>query len=209
MRARTVAWAGGIIAIGAIVLVAYGLHAASQKRAQQRQVIAVLQDSTDKLRAALTQKATPEQVAALDANLGAARAPRDPQLADGAEHYILSAREIARRRVDTDRLWARASSSRQALAGHMARAERRSEPWLRSAVALKKKVEDDYFEVGITLKALDELLYRLPEEEKRLEPRIGTEALLERDAISAARKQAQADAQRATDELASTRRIAP
>jgi len=209
MRARTVAWAGGIIAIGAVALVAYGLHAASQKRAQQRQVMAVVQDSTDKLRAALTQKATPELVAALDANLSAARAPRDPQLTDGAEHYILSAREIARRRVDSDRLWARASSSRQALAGHMARAERRSEPWLRTAVALKKKVEDDYFEVGVTLKGLDELLYRLPEEEKRLESRIGTEALLEHDAISAARKQAQADAQRATDELASTRRIAP
>ena len=209
MRTRTVAWAGGIIAIGAIALVAYGLHAASQKRTQQRQVIAVVQDSTDKLRAALTQKATPELVEALDANLSAARAPRDPQLTDGAEHYILSAREIARRRVDTDRLWARASSSRQALAGHMARAERRSEPWLRTAVALKKKVEDDYFEVGVTLKGLDELLYRLPEEEKRLESRIGTEALLERDAINAARKQAQADAQRANDELASTRRITP
>ena len=209
MGKRTVLWAVGIIAIGAIALIGYGVHAASQKRAQQRQVVAVVQDSTDKLRAALTQKATAEMVEALDANLGAARAPRDPQLTDGAEHYILSAREIAKRRVDTDRLWARAAVSRQALAGHMARAERRSEPWLRTAVALKKKVEDDYFEVGITLKALDELLYRLPEEEKRLEARIGMQALLERDAIAAARKQAQADARRATDELASTRRIGP
>lgn len=209
MGKRGVVWAVGIIAVGAIALIAYGIHAATQKRAQQREVISVVQDSTDKLRAALTQKATAEVVAALDTNLSAARAPRDPQLADGAEHYILSAREIARRRVDTDRLWARAIGSRQALAGHMARAERRSEPWLRTAVALKKKVEDDYFEVGITLKALDELLYRLPEEEKRLEPRIGATALLERDAINQARKRAQADAQRANDELASVRRIGP
>jgi len=209
MGKRAVLWAVGIIAIGAIALIAYGFRAAAQKRTQQREVISMVQDSTDKLRAALTQKATPDLVAALDANLGAARAPRDPQLTDGAEHYILSAREIARRRVDTDRLWARALVSRQALAGHMARAERRSEPWLRTAVALKKKVEDDYFEVGITLKALDELLYRLPEEEKRLEARIGTAALLERDAINQARKQAQADAQRANDELASVRRIGP
>ena len=209
MGTRAVTWAVGIIAIGAIALVAYGIHAATQKRAQQHQVSAVVQDSTDKLRAALTQKASADLVAALDANLSAARAPRDPQLTHGAEHYILSAREIARRRVDTDRLWARALGSRQALAGHMARAERRSEPWLRTAVALKKKVEDDYFEVGITLKALDELLYRLPEEEKRLEARVGAAALLERDAINLARKQAQADAQRASDELASVRRIAP
>src|SRR3954470_7332812 len=209
MGKRTVAWAVGIIAIAAIALIAYGFHAAGQKRTQQRAIIATVQDSTDKLRAALTEKAAPDVVAALDANLTAARAPRDPQLADGAEHYILSAREIARRRVDTDRLWARALASRQALAGHMARAERRSEPWLRTAVALKKKVEDDYFEVGITLKALDELLYRLPEEEKRLEARIGTTALLEREAINVARQQAQADAKRANDELASVRRIGP
>src|SRR5882724_2406805 len=209
MGKRAVVWAVGIIAIGAIALIAYAFHATGQKRTQQREVISMVQDSTDKLREALVKKASPDLVAALDANLSAARAPRDPQLTDGAEHYILSAREIARRRVDTDRLWARAAASRQALAGHMARAERRSEPWLRTAVALKKKVEDDYFEVGITLKGLDELLYRLPEEVKRLESRIGTEALLERDAINAARKQAQADAQRAHDELASVRRSGP
>src|SRR5216684_3602517 len=74
MGKRAVAWAVGIIAIGAIALVAYGFHAAGQKRTQQHQVISMLQDSTDKLREALTTKASPDLVAALDANLSAARA---------------------------------------------------------------------------------------------------------------------------------------
>ena len=169
----------------------------------------MVQDTTDKLREALTQKATPDLVDAIDANLKAARAPRDPQLADAAEHYILSAREISHRRAEGDRLRARALDSRGALSGHMAHAQRRSESWLRDALALKKRLENDYFDLGVTLKALDDLLYKLPDEEKPLEARIGAATLLERDAIAAARKQAQADAQRAADELAAARRIVP
>ena len=192
-----------------MALIGYSLYAASQKRAQQREVLTSVADTTEKLRLALTQKSTADLVQAIDANLSAAHAPRDPQLADAAEHYIVSAREIARRRVDTERLWAKARASRDALSGHMARAERRSEPWLRSAVALKKRMEDDYFEVGIVLKALDELLFKLPDAEKRLEGRVEPASLLERPAIDAARKQAQADLQRANDELAATRRMVP
>src|SRR3954469_13739171 len=206
---RAIPWIVGIVALVAVALIGYGFYAATQKRTRQKQVVALVEDTTEKLRQALNDKATPELFQALDANLSALRAPRDAQLADAAEHYLLSAREITRRRVDTDKLWARAASSRQALAGHMARAERRSETWLRSAVALKKRVEDDYFEVSTTLKALDELLYRLPEEEKRLEARIGPASLLERSAIDAARKQAQADLRRADEEHGAAKRITP
>lgn len=209
MGMKTITWAVGIVAAAAVALIGYSFYAASQKRAQQRQVIAMVQDATGKLRQALTQKSSPELVDALDADLKAARAPRDPQLADAAEHYILSAREIARRRSDTDRFWATAYESRNALAGHMRRAERRSEPWLRGAVTLKKRVDDDYFQVDITLKALDELLYKLPEEEKRLDGRIDAALLLERPAIDVARAQAQADLKRASDEVAATRRMVP
>jgi len=89
----------------------------------------------------------------------------------------------------------------------MARAERRSEPWLRSAVALKKRVEDDYFQVTLTLKGLDEILFKLPEEEKPFASRYGADILLPRAEIDRARKQAQSDLKRAEDELAAMRRI--
>src|SRR5690242_16009680 len=201
---------GGIVAIAAlaaIALIGYAAYASYQKKVQQRQVFALVEDTTGKLRQALAGKSSPELVAALDQNLSAARAPRDPQLSDAAEHYILSAREIARRRSDSNGYWARAEESRRALAGHMARAERRSEPWLRSAVALKKRAEDDYFQLTLTLKGLDEILFKLPEEEKPFASRYGAEILLPRDEIDRARKQARSDLKRADDELAAMRRI--
>ncbi len=206
---KAITWAVGIIALVAVALIGYSFHAASQKRTQQRQVLSSVVDTTEKLRQALTQTPAPDLVQAIDENLSAAQAPRDPQLADAAEEYIMSAREIARRRSDTERLWAKARASREALAGHMAHAERRSEPWLRGAVALKKRVDDDYFEVTIRLKALDDLLFKLPETEKRLSGRVEPASLLERDAIEKARQQAQLDLKRANDELASTRRMVP
>jgi len=206
MGTKAVGWIVGIIALAAIALIGYGAYASHQKKLQQREVFAIVEDTTAKLRQAL-EKSSPELVAALDANLNAARSPRDPQLSDAAEHYILSAREIARRRFDSIQLWAKAEESRRALAGHMARAERRSEPWLRSAVALKKRVEDDYFQVTITLKGLDEILFKLPEEEKPFASRYGADVLLPRAEIDRARKQAQADLKRAEDELAAMRRI--
>ena len=207
MGTRAVGWIVGIAALAALALIGYAVYAGAQKKAQQRQVIAMVEDTTEKLRQALAQKSTPELVDAIDANLTAARSPRDPQLADAAEHYILSAREIARRRSDANPLRARAEESRRALAGHMARAERRSEPWLRSAVALKKRVEDDYFQLTLTLKGLDEILFKLPEEEKPFAARYGNDILLPRDEIDRARKQTQADIKRADDELAGVRRI--
>jgi len=206
MGTKAVGWIVGIIALAAIALIGYGAYASHQKKLQQREVVAIVEDTTAKLRQAL-EKSSPELVASLDANLNAARSPRDPQLSDAAEHYILSAREIARRRSDSIQLWAKAEESRRALAGHMARAERRSEPWLRSAVALKKRVEDDYFQVTITLKGLDEILFKLPEEEKPFASRYGADVLLPRAEIDRARKQAQADLKRAEDELAAMRRI--
>ena len=206
---RTLAWAAGLIAVLALAVGGYFAYAGAQKRTQQRQVAEMVRDTTEKLRQALAPKPAPELVSAIDANLKAARAPRDPALADAAEHYILGAREIARRRVDAERLARQAAASRQALAGHMARAERRSEPWLRTAVSLKKRVEDDYFQLGLTLKGLDEILYKLPEEQKPFASRYGNDILLARDEIDRARKQAQADLARADGELAATRRIAP
>src|SRR5439155_78156 len=100
----TLAWAVGLIAAVALAVVGYLTYAGAQKRAQQRQVAEMVRDTTEKLRQALAAKPAPELVAGIDANLKAARAPRDPGLADAAEHYILGAREIARRRRAADEL---------------------------------------------------------------------------------------------------------
>jgi hypothetical protein len=166
-------------------------------------------DTTARLREALGAKATPEMVGALDKNLKAAKAPSDPELADAAEHYIISAREIARRMVSVRELERQAAASRAALNGHMARAAHRNDVWVRDAVALKKRVEAQHFELGVTLGALDQLLNTFPDSEKRLQARVDPSLLLEASFVNAARNQLKEEGYRAHDELLKVRRFVP
>ena len=204
-RNTTFAVAGFLVLI--LVIGGYFTFGVWQKHAQQRRLAALLQDTTEQLEQALTARPSPELVKRIDSNLHAAKAPRDPGLADAAELYILGAREIARRRVEVDRLARQASASRQSLAGHMAGARRRNDGWFRDAMELKRRVERDHFELGITLKALDELLYTLPESEKRLADEVGPALLLAENVRQVARKRAQEEARRASAALEQARRL--
>lgn len=201
-----------IVIIGAIVAVlaaglAYLAFATAQKRSQQRHVKELVVDTTERLREVLVARDAPDVVAPLDANLKRAKAPRDPLLADAAESYILSAREIARRRAQVDRLTRESAASRQALAAHMANAGHRNTAWLNEAITLKKRVEDDHFNLGVELKALDELLYTLPEAEKTLAPHVGRAVLIDDTLRDSARKQTQDEMRRAADDLQRARHL--
>jgi hypothetical protein len=207
MSNRTVAVAVAAIAVAVAAGLAYMGYAAAQKRAQQRYVKELVVDTTEKLRQVLAERGVPDLVGPLDANLKEAKAPRDPKFADAAEQYILSAREIARRRAEVERLERRAAASRQALAAHMAHAARRGTGWMDQAIVLKKRVEDDHFNLGVELKALDDLLFSLPEAEKALSPHVGREVLIDESLRVSARKQAQDELRRATDDLARARSL--
>lgn len=205
MSTRTVA--AGAVALIVVAGLGYMAYAGAQKKSQQRHVKEVVVDTTGKLRAVLAAKAAPDMVEALEGNLNAAKAPRDPKLADAAELYIINAREIARRRALVERLTRQAAVSRQALATHMAHSTRHGIGWMNEAIALKKKVEDDHFNLNLELKALDELLATLPEAEERLSPLVGQDALIEDNLRVSARRQTQDELRRANDELASARRL--
>ena len=196
-----------IVLAGLVAGLAYMTYVAGQKRSQQRQVQEVVRDTTDKLRQVLTAKAVPDMVAALDANVQAAKAPRDPRLADAAEQYIVGAREVARRRTEIEKLTRQAAASRQALASHMARASSRGDAWMRDALTIKKRVEDDHFHLGLALKALDEILYTMPDAEKALAAHVGRDLLIDASLRDSARKQAQDEMRRAADDLERARRI--
>jgi hypothetical protein len=187
---------------------AYALYAAKQKKDQQRAVAALLGDTTVRLRKALNGPPPPDVVSRIDRNLKAAKAPRDPALADAAEHYIQGAREIARRRTDAERLAREAAMGRRALAMHMRAASRRDSYWIRVATDLKKRVERDHFDLDVSLKALSTLLLSLPEAQKRLEPHVDAALLLEESERRSARERAEAAAKRAAGELEKVRRLA-
>ena len=207
MLKRHIGVAAGVIVALIVAGLGYMAYVAAQKRAQQRHVQALVRDTTDKLRQVLVAKTAPDVVGALDENLKSARAPRAPAFADAAELYIIGAREIARRRADVERLSRQAGASRRALAAHMSHAAHRGTAWLHQALALKKRVEDDHFNLGVALKALDELLFTLPDAEQRLAPYVPRELLIEASLRDSARKQAQDEMHRAADDLERARRL--
>ena len=198
-----------LIAVLAIVgaVIGYTMWGQHQKLQQERAVTALVADTTTQLRQALTATPTKEIFSRIDGNLRSLKAPRQPELADAAEHYILGAREIVRRRVDGARFAQQAAASRRALTAHMnAAGGRRGEAWFRAALDLKKRVERDHFDLDITLHALYDLLGSLPDAEKRLAPHAAL--LLEEPLRVQAREQAREDAERAAAELEKVRRLA-
>jgi hypothetical protein len=199
-----------LAAVAALVAAAAGYWAfgVSQKHSEEHRLVELLRDTTGQLREALAPGAPASLVARIDENLQAARARRDPELAEAADLYILSAREIARRRVEAERLEREAAANRAALEAHMARGERRNVAWIHGALELKKRVERDHFDLDLTLKALDELLGALPESEKKLAPRVAQEVLLDEAARQAARRAAQVELKRASAALQRARALA-
>jgi hypothetical protein len=198
--------------IAAVVLVAaaigYTLYGKHQKQAQERSVVALVRDTTVQLRQALTSTPSAEIFSRIDADLKSLSGPRQPELTDAAEHYLLGAREIVRRRVDAARFAQQAAASRQALGAHInASGGRRGEGWFRTALDLKKKVERDHFELEVTLKALFDLLGSLPDAEKRLAPHVEPSLLLEESVRLKAREQAVEDSKRAAAELEKARAL--
>jgi len=194
-----------LVIAGAVGYTMYGQH---QRLQQERAVTALVADTTTQLRQALTATPTREMFSRIDGNLRSLKAPRQPELADAAEHYILGAREIVRRRLDAARYAQQAAASRQALTAHMnaAGGGRRGEAWFRTALDLKKKVEREHFDLDLTLHALYDLLGSLPDAETRLAPHRAV--LLEEPLREQAREQARADAERAAAELEKVRRLA-
>jgi hypothetical protein len=201
---------GAGVAVALIAAIGgYLAWSSSQKSQQQAALRALLSETTSILRESLAKAPTAEVAAKVDANLQAISASRDRGFADAAEHYILGAREIVRKRLDANRLTAEASEARRALAAHIARPTVPRERWIHAATELKRRVETQHGDLGRVLKALDENLESMADAQKRLEPFVPAASLIEPAAIAAARKRAQAEAVTAAADLEKARSLAP
>ena len=171
----------------------YFAYSSFEERQQRRAITAAVKDTTARLREALPvapglkgRKALDRLQAhevALEARLREVRrAGRagDPALADGAEHYVLGAREILRRQAASIRQSEQAAASRAFLVRHMRRAARRDGAWIREAMLQKKIVEAHYFDYNLTLTALADLLQDFPGTAQRLAPHLDERSLLPR-----------------------------
>jgi hypothetical protein len=186
--------------------VGYELHKATKKRNEQRALVSVVGDTTSQLRSFLKTH-EPDALTKIEGNLRVAKTWSNPLLADAIEQYLVGAREIMRRRAEADRLAQKAAASRATLTAHINRASRRDPHWIRNAQDLKRQVERDHFELDVQLKALADLLDRLPEANKYLEPYVQASLILDDAAREDARRAVLREAKLASAELAKTRAL--
>ena len=213
LKGRThiaLAAAGVALVAGLIGLASWSAY---QKRAHREAVTAVIQDTTARLREALPGKLDLKKLEAHAAATDGALAvlqknpSRNPPLADGAEHYVITAREIFKRQAASIRASQEVSEGKNALQMHMGKAARRDRAWIDEAMTRKKKVEAQYFDYNLALTGLSELLWRFPEARKRIAPHVHESTLLELGPAEEAYRRVQAEAKQVATDLAAVRRL--
>jgi hypothetical protein len=195
---------GMVIAGGA----GYGAYKFAKQRADERAAVRVVGETTAQLRTVLKTPSA-EAAAKIEHNLELARGWSNVYMADAAEHYLVGAREIAKRRADAARHAQHFAVSRAALAAHMRQAGQRGPGWIGTASQLKKQLERAHFELETSLNALAQLLASLPDAQKRLTPYVDTSLILDDALRLQARQRALDELKRATLDLEKARSLAP
>lgn len=200
LRSRPLAIAGLILVIGAAA--GYWAHGVYTRTQVRKTVVALVTDTSQRVRSALagTAAGTPaarfEQAAEIDTHT--ARVERnysdlrrlDPAvagpIAEAADDYILTIREILRRIAISDRARLNLAVNSAALHDHM-RSDRGEATWPREAVRLKGRVEQDYRDYRLAAQALAGLLDSLPASQARVAPHVGPAVLIELSLVTSAR----------------------
>jgi hypothetical protein len=211
-----------LIAIGLVVAVvgatigwwSYGVH---QKRELRKTILGLVADSAARTREALAAPADSpeitrrdqEHAAAAERNLaqlkGLAQA-REQLLADVADDYLLTSREILKRVVESRRNRQMLTESLQALTEHM-RADDRTGAWVQEAVKARERVNKDHRGYAAATAALDKLLLSFPDSQKRIAPHVEPAVLIDSAALESARTRAIAAAKQTEAEVVKSRQL--
>ena len=179
----------------------YGEH---KKRELPRTVSAFVHDASLRLQDALQSDgdaigANPEMahrldqhVAAVNGHLLKLRATDTAAIeafATAADDYLLTTREILRRRASDYRYRMELSASTRALRDHM-RSDNRTGAWVTQAVRMKDRMEADYRDYRLTTEALAKLLELFSASRAKLAPYIDPALLADENVVAAARGRA-------------------
>jgi len=173
---------------------AYTLYEAYAAR---RTVLELVEDSSERLRAVLRARPTDAvdfdaHARAVEANAAALRAlnpQRIVELADPADGYIVSVREILRRRAVMESARPRLADSIRALIDHI-NADRGAADWPRRAVQLKEAAERDFRELRLATESYVSLLESFPPAQTKIATHAKPEWLIDEQVIKQAREAA-------------------
>jgi hypothetical protein len=196
-----------VIALAVLVLVlGVWVYKAYEKNATRTAVLSAVKDTGERLRAVVT--ATSDDGIDYEAHARAAEAHaaalrnRDTSavraLADAADDYLVTAREILKRRAAMQASRESVAKSLQAFTEHM-QSDRGRAAWTQQAVDLRVPLERDLREYRIASESYAALLESLPASQMKIAPFGEAAVLLDPKAVKAAQTGA-LDALARTDE---------
>ena len=192
------------IIVGALTLalacaLAWWTYRWAQKRELQQEVIALVQDSTARMRETLELLAAgPEARAKLEADftalegsvgrIQALNASLHPALVQAADDYVSDAHALLRRqlalRAGRDAVLADVSE----LNNHLRAAGTRSPEWIRQAIALNRRLEKSFFDYRFAAGGLEKSLRSLRDARPWLLTLVPADAVVDEQSVSAAEK---------------------
>lgn len=214
-----------VMALAAVAATsAFGYWGYAELRTQhlRDEITALVKDASLRMHTALSAQTPPaavnnpailrkfyEHAEAVDAHF---RKLRDEEvgavgdLADAADDYLLTSREILLRQASSQRYRLKLSASIQALQNHM-RADNRTGAWVSEAVRVKERVEEDYRDYNRAINALSTLLGTFPAAREKLAPHVDATVLADEKLVETARERALAASGHAADEMERVRQL--
>lgn len=187
-----------------------------EQRELRDEVTALVQDTAVRLRAALATQPggvnpdNPEALRSLydhalvvDANLTKFRsldASSLGHLADAADDYLLTSREIVLRRASGQRNRLKFADDLRNLRHHM-RADDRTGAWITAAVRARERVEEDYRDYYAASTALRSLLESFPAAQAKIAPHVDAALLIEDNVVNDAHQRVTAVTRATVEEL--------
>lgn len=210
-------------AVAAVVLIVagpgYWFYTESLKEDQRKAVAQRVSDTTRAIGLALSMRGAEGEAKQLDAlvaeaeerlsDLRAIQKRHEPRILESAELYVADTQRLLRRQAALVRVRAVAAASQNALMSHMARAENRSDEWIREAVALRKKLEQDFFAYRTAAAAYASALDAMPATRRQASETVLGAQFYDETALGRVQTRAARDAREATEELEALRKLPP
>lgn len=184
------------IVLASIVLVV-GTYLAYEKYSRRNQVLSMVKDTSARLRTMLQAHAQAgggvgeeRHAAAAEAHVTELRKMNTSSfrpLADAADDYLLTGREILRRASNIENARVRVTTSLDALNAHINTPRGRAD-WIKEAVRLKDAVNAAVRDYRIAVESYDSLLQTFPASQSKIAPFVEQEVLIDQPMIDAARK---------------------
>lgn len=204
-----------LITVSAGSALGYWTAADFEQRERRNDVLWLVQDTSLRLRAALASepplalssgealRALYDHAAVVDGHLGKLRKMELSgmgNLADAADDYLLTSREILLRRASSQRYRLRVSDDLQRLRSHM-RADNRTGAWITEAVRARERVEEVYRDYRVASGALGVLLQSFPVAQAKIAPHVEAALLIEDNVVNEAHQRVTGAARETMREL--------